>query len=133
MAREQGRGSGGFFRGQTSTVTPPPAPCSNLTAVQSFASQYQTLITELTNNGSFTQWLQDHAQELTYIQNADNIALIDSNCTAFFSGLASARALDQTALLQKRQYSENAQNRVNQLLAALGIRPSGNHGDSHEH
>ncbi|CAF1091562.1 unnamed protein product [Rotaria sp. Silwood1] len=90
--------------------------CDNITVAQTYVTQLQGNITALVNNGSFTTWLQQHVQEVAYIQNASNTDLLLSNCTAYFSGLLAARALDQTAQDQQKQYMTIADRLIGDVL-----------------
>ncbi|CAF2994087.1 unnamed protein product [Rotaria sp. Silwood2] len=95
---------GGSNGGNNKTIA--STLCANTTLAALYVTQIQAIITQLINNGSFTDWLQQHAQEVAYFQNADNTALLSSNCTGYFSGLDAARALDMTAQNQREQYTK---------------------------
>ncbi|CAF4102988.1 unnamed protein product [Rotaria sordida] len=89
--------------------------CANSTLVQSYVKQMQAVITQLNNNGSFTDFFEKRKEETSYLQNADNTALLTSNCTQYFKGLDSARTRDKVAQNLRDRYTEIA----NQLLGNI--------------
>jgi hypothetical protein len=93
--------------------------CANASLAQSFLTQIQQLINTLQSNGSFTQVLQARANEIAYIQNATDVALLSSNCTAYFIGLQNAKALDKLAGDQQEQYTWIAANLFSQIIQSL--------------
>lgn len=86
---------------------------------QQFLTQTQQLISTLQSNGSFTRFLEDRAQTIAYIQNADNTALLSSNCTAYVTGLQNAKSADRAAGDVQRQYYRSATNAMKQIIRNL--------------
>ncbi|CAF0956794.1 unnamed protein product [Rotaria sordida] len=103
--------------------------CANDTLASLYVSQNQALITELNNNGSFTDLAQKRVKEWAYFQNATNNELLASNCTEYCAGLNAARADDMAAKNQRDQYTKIGEGRFKNILRSLGI---GVRGDSHE-
>ncbi|CAF1052834.1 unnamed protein product [Rotaria sordida] len=103
--------------------------CANDTLAPLYVSQNQALITELNNNGSFTDLAKNREKEWAYFQNATNNELLASNCTEYFAGLNAARALDMADKKQQEQYTKIGDGRFKNILRNLGI---GVRGDSHE-
>jgi hypothetical protein len=96
---------------------------------QSFLTQVQQLITTLQTNGSFGQVLTSVAQEVAYIQNSTDAALLSTNCTAYFAGLNSAIQADQQAAQIQLQYQLIAAQQFSQIVYTLvGNRGYHNHG-----
>ncbi|CAF3454873.1 unnamed protein product [Rotaria sp. Silwood1] len=77
--------------------------CANDTWAQSYLTQTRQTISSLRSNGSFAQALQNRQQAIAYLEDENNTDLLSSNCTAFFSGLESARKSDRDALDLQRQ------------------------------
>jgi hypothetical protein len=96
---------------------------------QAFLTQTQQLITTLTTNGSFTQFLGQHTQATAYIQNAANTNLLSSNCTGYFVGLKAAKILDQQAAQAQQQYQQIAVQAFFQIIQSL-VGGNGGNGDS---
>ncbi len=93
--------------------------CANGSLAESFLDQTRQLITSLESNGSYSNVLADRAQEITYIQSADNAALLSTNCTGFFSGLKNAKNLDGQAQQQQRAYQRTAGRLFYQIIQSL--------------
>ncbi|CAF3704738.1 unnamed protein product [Rotaria sp. Silwood1] len=68
--------------------------CANSSLVQSFLNQTRALIIQLNSNDSFAQVLQQKTQKIAYIESDTNAALLSSNCTQYFNGLAAVRNAD---------------------------------------
>jgi len=77
------------------------------------------LITNLQSNGSFTDVLTERATEIAYLQDTSNDGLLTSNCTAYFTGLDSARQTDRTAVEAKQQYFRAAQQAFFEILRSI--------------
>jgi hypothetical protein len=102
--------------------------CDNGSLAQSFLTQTQQLITNLQSNGSYTRVLQSRAQEINYVQNADNANLLSSNCTGFFVGLGDAQSADKLAEDQQKQAARTAGQLLIQIIVSLvGGGNSGNY------
>jgi hypothetical protein len=84
-----------------------------------FLTQVQQLISTLNSNGSFGQVLTARAQEVAYLTNTANAATLTSNCTAFFTGLQSAKATDQAAAQVQFQYTQIAAQAFFQIVQSL--------------
>jgi len=96
---------------------------------QDFLADIQALITTLQSNGSYSQVLTNHAQEIAYIQNSTDAALLSTNCTAYFAGLNSAIQADQQAAQIQLQYQLIAAQQFSQIVYTLvGGRGYHNHG-----
>lgn len=93
--------------------------CANLTLAQAFVTQMQQLFTTLQANGSFTQVLADRAQEVAYIRNADNTALLSTNCTAYFSNLKTAIDADRAIVETREQYQRIAAKATMDIITNL--------------
>ncbi|CAF1980645.1 unnamed protein product [Rotaria magnacalcarata] len=121
LVSTDGRGGGhhGWNNGGSSG-TPTSKACANATVAQSVVTQMQALITQLTNNGSFTAVLQQRAQELAYYNNAANTPLLTSNCTQYFAGVNAASVLDNAANLKQRQYTNIANNLIQGIFRSVG-------------
>ncbi|CAF2149283.1 unnamed protein product [Rotaria magnacalcarata] len=87
-------GGGGHFPSGGNTNNWASKLCANSSLAQAFLSNSQAVITQLNSNGSFAQFLQQKAQEVAYIENSANVALLSSNCTQYFNGLATAQNAD---------------------------------------
>lgn len=90
--------------------------CNNVTTAQSFVNQTRSQITVLSTNGSFTNFLQNHAQAVAYLQNTGNDGLISTNCTGYFTGLQAANTIDVNNELQIRNYTIIANNAIKSIL-----------------
>lgn len=77
--------------------------CSNSSLTSSFLTKAQQAIADFRANSSFTQALNNQANAVAYILNDDNVDLLSTNCTGFFSGLRQAKKLDWQALKVQRQ------------------------------
>ncbi len=110
-----GQGGGGHG-GQYNWVT---QLCDNATLAQDFLTEIQALITTLQSNGSYSQVLTNHAQEIAYIQNSNDSALLSSNCTAYFAGLKAAKQADQAAIQLQQQYQSAAAQAFFQIIQSL--------------
>jgi hypothetical protein len=93
--------------------------CDNASLAEAFLNQTQQLILQLQANGSYAGVLQERAQEVAYLQNATNTALLSSNCTGFFIGLSNACKLDKLAEAQEEQYEQNAAGLFKQIVQSL--------------
>ena len=93
--------------------------CANSSTAQSFLNQTQQLIGVLQLNSSFAGALQRQTQQITYIQSADNAALLSSNCTGFFSGLKAARQRDWKAGKQQQQYQQIVRRLLENIIRSL--------------
>lgn len=111
--RNRRPGGGGGQRDWSAVI------CANSTTAQNFLTQTRAVITTLQNNGSYTQFLADRINAVTYIQNAGNDATLTSNCTAYISGLNAARAADRVVLDARRQLEENAVRLLAQVVQSL--------------
>jgi hypothetical protein len=102
--------------------------CANSSLAQSFLTQTQQLITDFQSNGSYTQVLQSRAQEISYVQDANNANLLSSNCTGFFVGLGDAQSADKLAEDQQKQAARTAGQLLIQIIVSLvGGGNSGNY------
>ncbi|CAF3090235.1 unnamed protein product [Rotaria sp. Silwood2] len=108
---------GGFNEDNRNTVS--SILCTNTTLAQLYVTQVQAIITQFINNGSFTDWLQQHAQEMAYFQSDANTVLLSSNCTGYFRGVDVVRALDTTAQNQREQYTKIANGLFEDILLNL--------------
>ena len=93
--------------------------CANLTVAQSFLTQTRQVIGTLQSNSSFAGALQKQANQIAYIQNSANGELLASNCTGFFTGLASARQLDRQANTQQRQYERTVRRLLMNIVRSV--------------
>lgn len=93
--------------------------CNNLTVAGQFPAAVQAVITTLQSNGSFAAVLASKAQEIEYVTNATNTALISTNCTAYFDGFNTARETDQEAQKAAQQYYKIAGDLLKQAIQAL--------------
>ncbi|CAF3222944.1 unnamed protein product [Rotaria sp. Silwood2] len=91
--------------------------CANSSLAQSFLNQTRALITQLNSNGSFAQVLQQKTQEIGYIESDSNAALLSSNCTQYFKGLAAARNADMQTQRQQQEYQNIATRLFKQISA----------------
>ncbi|CAF1002046.1 unnamed protein product [Rotaria sordida] len=90
--------------------------CANSTVVQLYVKQTQAVITQLNNNGSFTDFFEKRKEETSYLQNADNTAVLTSNCTKYFKDLDAARTRDKIAQNQRDRYTEIANRLLDNIL-----------------
>ncbi|CAF3441816.1 unnamed protein product [Rotaria socialis] len=93
--------------------------CANNSLAQAFLSKNQAAFTQLKSNGSFAQFLEEKAQEVAYIQNSPNVALLSSNCTQYFNGLATARNADRQKERQQREYERIGANLLRQIIPTI--------------
>ena len=109
---EDGR-PGGDRRDWTAVI------CANSTLAQNFLTQTRAVLAALQTNGSYTQFLADHSNAVSYLQNTANDATLSSNCTGYFSNLNAARAADRTVLDARRRLQENAVRLLGQVVQTL--------------
>ncbi|CAF1215905.1 unnamed protein product [Rotaria magnacalcarata] len=93
--------------------------CANSSLAQAFLSKSQAVITQLNSNGSFAQFLQQKAQEVAYIQNSANVALLSSNCTQYFNGLTTAQKADMETERQQREYENIGTHLLQQIIPTI--------------
>ncbi|CAF1417392.1 unnamed protein product [Rotaria sp. Silwood1] len=93
--------------------------CVNSSLAQLFLTQTRALITQLSSNSSYAQVLQQKAQQIAYIQNDTNGALLSSNCTQYFNGLATARNADMKIQRQQKEYQKIVNRLFKQIIASL--------------
>ncbi|CAF3312834.1 unnamed protein product [Rotaria socialis] len=93
--------------------------CGNNSLAQAFLSKSQAVFAQLNSNGSFAQFLQQKAQEVAYIQNSANVALLSSNCTQYFNGLAAAQNADMQKERQQRVYENISASLLQQIIPAI--------------
>lgn len=85
--------------------------CANSNLAETYLNQTRALITQLSSNDSFTQYLQQKAHQIAYIDNDNDTSLITSNCTGYFNGLAAAQNADLAVQQQEKEY-QNIANRL---------------------
>ncbi|CAF2042584.1 unnamed protein product, partial [Rotaria magnacalcarata] len=105
--------SGGHTNKRTSKL------CGNSSLAQAFLSKSQAVIAELKSNGSFAQLLQQKAQEVAYMQNSANVALLSSNCTQYFNGLTAAKHADMKTQRQQHKYERIGAHLLQQIIPAI--------------
>ncbi|CAF1573425.1 unnamed protein product [Rotaria magnacalcarata] len=93
--------------------------CANSSLAQAFLSKNQAVFTQLNSNGSFAQFLQQKAQQVAYIQNSANAALLSSNCTQYFIGLTTAQYADMQKERQQQEYENIATRLVQQIIPTI--------------
>ena len=93
--------------------------CANETLPPIFLAQMQQLFTTLQANGSFSQALTDRAQEVAYIQNANNAAVLSSNCTGYFSNLKIALNADRAVVEAREQYQRIVAKAIMDIIGNL--------------
>lgn len=111
------------FNNQTRWQT---ALCDNSTIAESFLPKVRELIRTLQGNSSFTKILEMKSNQIAFILNEENTALISSNCTAFFDGLRTARNQDRETMMTVKNYGRIAQRLFMKLVRSLtGLKGAG--------
>ncbi|CAM2702316.1 unnamed protein product [Rotaria socialis] len=93
--------------------------CANISLAEEFLSNIQAVITQLNLNESFAQFLQQKVQEVAYIENSTNVALLSSNCTQYFNGLTTAQNADMEAKRQQQEYEDIGTRLLQQIIPTI--------------
>ncbi|CAF3737705.1 unnamed protein product [Rotaria sordida] len=101
--KEQHKDGGDHFASTGNVKRLASRICANSNSTQSFLTQARAHVAQLNSNPSFAQVRQNKTQEMAYIESDDKAALLSSNCTQYFNGLAVARNADKKMQRQQQK------------------------------
>ncbi|CAF0742048.1 unnamed protein product [Adineta ricciae] len=111
-----GRGHGSIFNFFAQLFLTPTSICANTTTQASYLTSTLNLLNTFQQNTTYYTVLQTQSPNfVAYVRNSANQALLYSNCTAFVSGVKSAKTADKTAECNRQKIARDISQRLQQI------------------
>ena len=111
----------------------PTSICANNTTQSAYLSRTLALIRSFQLNATYNTVLQDRSSSfVAYIQNPANQGLLRSNCSAFVTGVRSAKSADQKTQRARQQIRADIYRRFRQVPRDVVMNNGRNDMDSNE-